>query len=141
MHYNNALQPWLAVWGVFWTTIFILINGFAVFFKFNASDFLVACESPCLRLVSSSFLLTLLLLDLNIPLFFALYFGWKIIKRTKIWKPEEMDFHTVRIHADFYCLDSQSDVSFHQGIPTLEETEIPEQPPRTIGEKIAAIVF
>ena len=40
-------------------------------------------------------------LDLNIPLFFALYFGWKIFKRTKFWKPSEMDFHTVRVHYYF----------------------------------------
>jgi hypothetical protein len=25
-----------------------------------------------------------------------LYIGWKILKRTKVWKPAEMDFVTVR---------------------------------------------
>ncbi|THH28371.1 hypothetical protein EUX98_g5823 [Antrodiella citrinella] len=99
--YYNFLQPWLSYWGVFWTTVFILINGFTVFWDFNASGFLVAY--------------------LNIPLFFALYFGWKIIKRTKIWKPSEMDFVT--------------------GIPTIEETDMPIEPPRNILEKIAAFVF
>ena len=50
-----------------------------------------------------------------------LWIGYKLIKRTKVWKPEEMDFVT--------------------GIPTVEETEVPEEPPRTISEKIAAIIF
>ena len=41
--YNNRLQPYLAYWGVFWTLFFILVNGYAVFWHFNASDFLIAC--------------------------------------------------------------------------------------------------
>lgn len=51
----------------------------------------------------------------------VLYFGYKIFKRSKIWKPLEMDFVT--------------------GIPTPEETEEEEIPPRNFGEKIAAILF
>ena len=43
--YYSSLQPWLSYWGVFWITIFILINGFEVFWSFNASDFLTACTS------------------------------------------------------------------------------------------------
>ena len=46
LSYHNKLQPWLSYWGIFWTTIFILINGYAVFWDFNASDFLTACASP-----------------------------------------------------------------------------------------------
>ena len=60
-------------------------------------------------------------IDINIPLFIALYVGWKLVKRTKIWKPHEMDFVP--------------------GIPSLEETEIPEQPPRNLGDKIFNILF
>ena len=41
--YNNRFQPYIAYWGVFWTLFFILINGYAVFWSFNASDFLTAC--------------------------------------------------------------------------------------------------
>ncbi|OSD05392.1 general amino acid permease 1 [Trametes coccinea BRFM310] len=99
--YHSRLQPYLSWWGLFWITIFIIINGFAVFWDFNASDFLTAY--------------------INVPLFIALYVGWKIVKRTKIWKPHEMDFVT--------------------GIPTLEETEVPEEPPRTFGEKVFAFLF
>ena len=89
--YYSSLQPWLSYWGVFWITIFILINGFAVFFVWDTSDFLVAY--------------------INIPVFAALYLGYKIWKRTKFWKPQDMDFVT--------------------GIPTIEETEVPAKPPTT----------
>ena len=99
--YYNILQPYLAYWGVFWCTLFILINGFQVFFDFNASDFLVAY--------------------IDIPIFVLVYVGYKVVKKTKVWKPEEMDFVT--------------------GIPTMEETELPEEPPRTVMQKIAAVIF
>ncbi|KAF8892161.1 general amino acid permease 1 [Infundibulicybe gibba] len=99
--YHNRLQPYIAYWGMGWTVFFTLVNGFQVFFQFNASDFLTAY--------------------INIPIFAALYFGYKIFKRTSIWRPKEMDFVT--------------------GIPTLEETETPIEPPTTIGQRIAAIIF
>jgi len=59
--------------------------------------------------------------DINIPIFLALYFGYKITKKTKIRRWDEMDFVT--------------------GIPTPEETEIPQVPPRNIWEKITSFVF
>lgn len=94
--YNNRFQPYVAYWGVFWTLFFILINGYAVFWNFNASQFLTACMYiyvSSLHGWSSS----PPLLDINIPIFALLYFGYKIIMRTKIWKPEEMDFVTVSL--------------------------------------------
>jgi yeast amino acid transporter len=60
-------------------------------------------------------------LDLNIPIFIALYLGWKFLKKTKVWKPEEMDF--VR------------------GIPSVEETELPYVPPTTLRGKIFDALF
>jgi amino acid transporter len=99
--YHNRMQPYVAYWGAAWTLFFILINGFAVFWHFGAAKFLTAY--------------------INIPIFLVLYFGYKIVKRTSIWKPLEMDFVT--------------------GIPSLEETETEEIQPRTIGEKIAAVLF
>ncbi|KAG8727502.1 hypothetical protein FRC12_022456, partial [Ceratobasidium sp. 428] len=99
--YYSGLQPYLSYWGVFWCSLFILINGFAVFFDFNASDFITAY--------------------INIPIFFGLYAGWKIWKKSKFWKAHDMDFVT--------------------GIPSIAETEAPEIPPRHIGEKIANIIF
>ncbi|KAG6812338.1 hypothetical protein H0H92_003325 [Tricholoma furcatifolium] len=99
--YHNPLQPYIAYWGVFWTLVFVLVNGFEVFFNFTASGFLTSY--------------------LNIPIFTGLYLGYKIFNRTKIWKPEERDFVT--------------------GIPSIEETEIPELPPKNIWERIGRILF
>ena len=84
---------------------------------FNVSDFLVAY--------------------INIPLFIVLYVGWKVYKRTKVWKPEDMDFVTVS-HSSFILYHQLTSC---QGIPTIEETELPEVPPRTFLEKVAAVVF
>jgi len=47
--------------------------------------------------------------------------GYKIIKKTKIHRWNEMDFAT--------------------GIPSLEETEVPEVPPRNVLERIARFIF
>ncbi|KIM68020.1 hypothetical protein SCLCIDRAFT_1209409 [Scleroderma citrinum Foug A] len=101
LHYWNPLQPGLAIWGVTWSAILILITGFRVFWNFTVSEFLTAY--------------------INIPIFFGLYAYWKIMKKTKVWKPEEMDFVS--------------------GIPTPEETEVPEIPPTTFWQKIAAALF
>ncbi|TFK39733.1 general APC amino acid permease [Crucibulum laeve] len=99
--YYNRWQPYVAYWGIFWTLFFTLINGFEVFFNWNTSSFFTAY--------------------VNIPIFLVLYFGFKITKRTKFWKPTEMDFVT--------------------GIPTMEETETPEIPPKNLLERIAAWLF
>ncbi|KAH9479305.1 Dicarboxylic amino acid permease [Psilocybe cubensis] len=99
--YHNKWQPYVSYWGAAWTLFFIFVNGFAVFWNFDAAGFLTAY--------------------INIPIFVVLYLGYKVWKRTQIWDPMEMDFVT--------------------GIPTLEETEEPEIPPKNIGEKIADIIF
>jgi len=90
LSYRNRLQPYLAYWGCFFTGLVTLINGFTVFWQWNTSKFIVSY--------------------LNIPLFVVFYVGFKLIKRTKFWKPEEMDFNT--------------------GIPSLEETETVIDQPR-----------
>ncbi|KDQ19092.1 hypothetical protein BOTBODRAFT_103181 [Botryobasidium botryosum FD-172 SS1] len=72
--YYSSLQPYLSIWGIFWTSLIVLINGFDVFFDFTAAGFLTAY--------------------LNIPLFVILLFGWKFWKRTKMWHPTQMDFTT-----------------------------------------------
>ncbi|KAL0955295.1 hypothetical protein HGRIS_004184 [Hohenbuehelia grisea] len=99
--YHSRLQPYLSYWGIFWTSSFILISGFKVFFKFNFQDFLASY--------------------INIPLFLALFLGYRWSQGTKFRRAEDMDLVT--------------------GIPSIEETEVPEVPPQTIGEKIAAVVF
>lgn len=52
--YYNPLQPYLAYWGTFWLFIFILINGFTVFFKFNVSLFITSCTCCVLCCLLSS---------------------------------------------------------------------------------------
>ncbi|KZP04955.1 general amino acid permease 1 [Athelia psychrophila] len=72
--YTSPFQPYLSYWGLFWTVIFILINGFYIFWEFNASDFLTCY--------------------INIPFFVILYVGYKVFKKTKIWSVDKMDFVT-----------------------------------------------
>ena len=59
--------------------------------------------------------------DINIPIFFGLYFGYKFYKGSQIWKVEDMDFT--------------------RGIPTLEETEEEPVPPTTFAGKVAEKLF
>jgi len=99
--YNNRWQPYIAYWGIFWTSFFILVNGFTVFFAFTSSGFLTSY--------------------INIPIFAGLYVGYKIWKRTRTWKPLEMDFVT--------------------GIPTFEETENPLEKPKNVIERIGNFLF
>ncbi|KAF8475230.1 general amino acid permease 1 [Russula ochroleuca] len=99
--YWSPLQPWLAIWGVIWTSTFILVNGYLAFAGWNTQLFLTAY--------------------INIPIFFGLWIGWALYMRTPFWRAHEMDFVT--------------------GIPSIEETETPEEPPRNLGEKIFNIVF
>ncbi|KAJ8587576.1 general amino acid permease 1 [Rhizopogon salebrosus TDB-379] len=101
LHYYNRLQPWLSIWGLTWCIIFILINGFKIFWNFTASGFLTSY--------------------INIPLFLGLYVYWKVVKKTKVWQPDEMDFFT--------------------GIPTPEETEGPYYPPEGFWQKVADTLF
>jgi amino acid transporter len=101
LHYWNPLQPWLSIWGIIWCILFILLNGYGVFWRFSASNFLTSY--------------------VNIPLFFGLFFVWKILRRTEIWTPDEMDFTT--------------------GIPSFEETEGPEIPPKGFWQHVAAVLF
>lgn len=99
--YNNTFQPYLAYWGCAWTGIFILINGYNVFFKFKTSVFIAAY--------------------INIPIFFFMYVGYKYFKHTKVWKRMERDLVS--------------------DIPDIDETELPEVPPKNTWERIFRIIF
>lgn len=72
--YYNRFQPWICYWGMFWTGLFILISGYAVFFEWSTARFLISY--------------------LNIPLFFGLYVLYKISKKSRFWRASEMDFYT-----------------------------------------------
>ena len=117
--YYCPFQPYLSWWGISWATIFVIISGLRTWFKWDTSTFFTYCEHGflCLQLSFRAHQP----LDINIVLFLGPYFGYKVIKKTKIRKWKEMDFVT--------------------GIPTPEETEIPEVPPRNVWEKIASIIF
>lgn len=95
--YHNKMQPYIAYWGAAWTLFFIFVNGFAVFWNFTAAGFLTACTYlSCLYWhVDARRSIVSVLVDINIPIFIVLYLGYKIVKKTSIWKPLEMDFVTV----------------------------------------------
>ena len=117
--YYTPFQPYLSWWGFFWSTFFLIISGLQTWFKWNTSTFFIYCEHGLF--LSPTIFRTYQPLDINVFLFLGLYFGYKVIKKTKIRKWGEMDFTT--------------------GIPTPEETEVPEVPPRNVWEKIASVVF
>jgi len=72
--YKSPLQPYLGIWGMVWTTFFILVNGFTVFYKWNVSKFLTAY--------------------INIPIYIVLYLGYKIVYKSKIPKLKDVDLVT-----------------------------------------------
>ncbi|KAJ8598043.1 general amino acid permease 1 [Rhizopogon salebrosus TDB-379] len=74
LHYWNPLQPWLAIWGLFWCILFIILNGFTVFWNFKVSDFMASYAI--------------------VPIFIVLIVFWKYTRQTVMWKPDEMDFTT-----------------------------------------------
>jgi amino acid transporter len=81
--YWSPLQPWLAIWGVIWTSTFILVNGYLAFAGWNTQLFLTAY--------------------INIPIFFGLWIGWALYMRTPFWRAHEMDFVTVRLGARVFA--------------------------------------
>jgi yeast amino acid transporter len=89
---------------------------------------------------------------INIPIFFTLWIGWTLYMRTPFWRAHEMDFVTVRCVGARFLYDADHNsltwlraisiiIIFFQGIPSFEETESPEEPPRNLGEKIFNILF
>jgi amino acid transporter len=124
--YKSPFQPFLSIWAIVWTTFFILVNGFTVFYKWNISKFLTACLCALFvdfPMVSrqTDFRFSPPHPDINIPIFVVLYFGYKIVYRSKIPALKDADLVT--------------------NIPTMEETERPEILPTTILGKIAAVLF
>lgn len=121
--YYSGLQPYLAWWAIGWITFFILINGYTVFWVWETDTFITDY--------------------INIPIFIVPYVFWKFYKRTRAWRPEEMDFVTVCLlsrRAVRLRLSYQCDTPL-QAIPTLEETEVPEEIPTTFWGKVASWLF
>ena len=97
--FKSPFQPYLAWLSLGFFTMIILFNGFYVFMSGNWSvqDFLTAY--------------------LGIPIYFALYFFWKIFKRTRLIPPAEADIFT--------------------GKAALDAEVWPDQEPRNIFEKVS----
>jgi len=79
--FRSPFQPYLA-WGCFWFfTMIIIFNGFYVFIGgFDYQGFLTDY--------------------IGVPIFFILYLGWKLIKRTHWVNPAEADLHTGKAALD-----------------------------------------
>lgn len=73
--FTGRFQPWLAYYGLFFTFIMTFVGGYTVFLPGNwgVADFLFSY--------------------LMIFVFPVLFIGWKIIKKTKYLKPEEVDLY------------------------------------------------
>lgn len=72
--YRFPLQPFAAMWGIFWSIFYILVSGITVFWDFKASSFVLAY--------------------INIPIFFCLFFGYKLWHGTKMQTLAELDFQS-----------------------------------------------
>ncbi|KAJ7141573.1 general amino acid permease variant 1 [Mycena filopes] len=70
--YHSPLQPFAAMWALFWLVVYILISGIPVFWAFNGPDFVAAY--------------------INIPFFVILYVGWKVVNKTKMAHLADLDF-------------------------------------------------
>ncbi|KAJ7785219.1 amino acid permease/ SLC12A domain-containing protein [Mycena maculata] len=74
--YWNRFQPYPAYWALAWSVVIVFFNGWSVFIKgeWDVSDFIVAY--------------------INIPIFIILYGVWKVVRKSKIVTPSEMDFRS-----------------------------------------------
>ncbi|KAI9834348.1 MAG: hypothetical protein M1826_004274 [Phylliscum demangeonii] len=98
--FKSRFQPYTAWFALIFFSIIILFNGFAVFFTgyWSVQDFLTAY--------------------VGIPIFFALYMFWKVVKRTRWIKPAEADIMTGKAALD------------------AADADWPDQVPRNLLEKI-----
>jgi amino acid transporter len=76
--YKAPFQPYASYFGIFFITIIILFNGFQVFL---AGEWVVN---------------TFITAYICLPIFLVFYLFWKIVKRPKFVRIEDMDFTTGR---------------------------------------------
>ncbi|KAI6038671.1 general amino acid permease [Pisolithus marmoratus] len=69
-YYRSPLQPYTAMWAIFWSVFYMLISGISVFWNFNASSFVASY--------------------INLPIILCLFIGYKLWYKTKI--VTELDF-------------------------------------------------
>ncbi|EXJ80459.1 AAT family amino acid transporter [Capronia coronata CBS 617.96] len=72
--FKAPFQPYLTIGCLFYFSLVMFFNGFYVFMPWSAKDF-VTCY-------------------VGLPIFVGLYAFWKILKRTRIVKPETADLHS-----------------------------------------------
>ena len=72
--FKSPFQPYLAWAALVFFSIIILFNGFYTFAPWSVDDFITSY--------------------VGIPIFFVLFFSWKLIKKTKPVKPENADLFT-----------------------------------------------
>ncbi|KAK0660364.1 Arginine permease [Lasiodiplodia hormozganensis] len=90
--YTGRGQPWLAYYGLFFNVLIILTQGFTAFIPWSVSDFFVAY--------------------LSLIIFAVLYFGHKIVFKTKFVSPLEADIDTGRLPAETEVWEESNDNFF-----------------------------
>ena len=78
--FRSPLQPYLAWFSLIYFAMIIIFNGFYVFEPFSYKDFITDY--------------------IGIPIFFLLFAGWKLIKRTKFIPSSEADIFTGKAAMD-----------------------------------------
>ncbi|CDR38311.1 RHTO0S03e08130g1_1 [Rhodotorula toruloides] len=80
--YKAPLQPWASYWGAFFFFMVIIFNGYTVFLsgQWSTANFIVSY--------------------ITVVIFIVLFVFWKLFKRTKFVRIENMDFDTGRRELD-----------------------------------------
>jgi amino acid transporter len=78
--FKSPFQPYLAWFSLIYFAMIILFNGFYVFEPFAYKDFITDY--------------------IGIPIFVILFFGWKLVKKTKAVSPAEADIFTGKAAMD-----------------------------------------
>jgi yeast amino acid transporter len=87
--YSSRFQPVLAWWGLAWNALFVVFAGLPALVRFSAAGLVTAY--------------------VDVLAFAALFAFWKVRQRTRLWKPREMDFFTVRLFFSPFFSVSQRD--------------------------------
>ncbi|KAG8216141.1 amino acid permease-domain-containing protein [Butyriboletus roseoflavus] len=74
--YRSLLQPYSAMWAIFWISVYILLNGISVFWDWNSSDFIASY--------------------ISLPVFLSLSISYKLWYKTKVVPLADLDFVSVR---------------------------------------------
>jgi len=122
--FKSPFQPYVAWGSLVYFSIIIIFNGFAVFMYGNW-DVSGELSDDSIYYISTFFAITDWLLStpdfiisyIGIPIFFTLFFGWKVLKRTKWKTPLEADLQSGKAALD------------------AEDAHWPEQKPRNAVER------